>query len=1029
MTSDITNETRSRFRSTAEAVTHCVGPASFWMPVHLMESAWHEHAPFAFWLTEAIKPRTFVELGTHRGFSYLAFCQAVQRLALPTSCHAIDTWIGDDHAGFYGEEVFSTLSATNDTYYSACSHLIRGRFDDALPYFQDGSIDLLHIDGRHAHSDVLHDFETWRPKLSERAVVLFHDTNVRERGFGVWRLWEELAAEHPSFEFLHGCGLGILAPGRTIPEGLRALLGSDPNERVAIRNAYARLGAAVSRQHELDMANARAAGLEEARKATASATERDAAAEAAEAASVAEGDAAARTAAAESAAAAAAGAVLTERARLEAAVARAEQERDAALAELERAREYVTGAAAIIAERARLEAALAAAQTSQSAGTAERDAVLNSTIWRSTGPLRRAGEAMPAPLRRNARRLARAGYWLATGQFGRRMADWRAARAARPSTAISMLAAATQPSQQATYERWVRECDTLNDGDRAAIRAHIGRLAHRPLISVVMPAYETPERVLSEAIASVQAQLYPHWELCVADDGSPSSDVARVLTEAAAEDPRVKWILRQHNGHIAAATNSALGLASGEFVALMDHDDLLSERALYEVAVELEAHPDADILYSDEDQFDSAGRRFRPYFKPDWNIALMLGHNLVNHLAVYRRTLVERVGNMRLGYEGSQDYDLTLRAAAATEPARIRHIPAILYHWRQHASFSKEREAACVDSARRAIRDYLAGQGAPDAEIGPLPAIPMWTRVSWPLPDPAPKVSVIIPTRDKPDLLARCSAAVLQRTDYPDLELLIVDNDTHDAEALAVLARLAGDPRVRVLPYPGAFNYSAMNNAAARAATGEVLVLLNNDIDVIHRDWLREMVSLAVRPGIGAVGAKLLYGNNTIQHAGVVLGIGSFAGGPGVAGHYGQGLPADEVGCHGYLVMAREAAAVTGACLAVRKSAYQQVSGLDETNLSVGFNDVDFCLRLRDAGLRNLWTPFATLYHLESASRGSDLSPSKLERFTREVRHMRHRWGPVLDNDPFYSVNFSRADHTFRLAIPARREKPWRPLA
>ncbi len=1008
MTSSFSDTIRSASRSIPGVINPCFSGASFWTPTHLMSpSAWYEHAPFAFWLTEAIEPRTFVELGTHTGFSYLAFCQAVQRLGLPTSCYAIDTWTGDDHAGFYGEEVHAALSAINAIQYAAFSRLIRSLFDDARPYFRDGSIDLLHIDGRHAYEDVLHDFETWLPKLSDRAVVLFHDTNVRERGFGVWRLWEELAAEHPSFNFLHGHGLGVLAPGRSVPEGLRALFGADPEARSMICNAYARLGAMISKQHELDETNARAAADVEHAKAAAAA------------------EAAIAQAETTASAAAAVGAALAEQARLEAALARAAQERDAAIAETQRMQESMAAAAAMVAEKARLEAALTAIQNSQSAVVATRDAVLNSTIWRATQPLRRAGEAMPTPLRRSTRRLLRGSYWLATGQFGQRMAQWRAARSPLPAPVDPAPAAAAEPSPESVYDRWVRECDTLNDDDRAAIVTHIGRLAYRPLISVVMPAYETSEQVLRQAIASVRAQLYPHWELCVADDASPSGDVAKVLTEAA-RDPRIKWIRREQNGHIAAATNSALGLASGEFVALMDHDDLLSERALYEVAVELELHPDADILFSDEDQIDATGHRFRPYFKPDWNIELMLGHNMVSHLGVFRRSLIERIGGMRLGYDGSQDYDLTLRAAAVTKSTRIRHIPAILYHWRQHTSYSKAWEAACIDSARRAIRDFLAAQGLPDATVGPAPAIPTWTRVRWPMPDAAPKVSIIILTRDKPELLARCTEAMLLRTDYPDLELLIVDNDTSDKEALELLRKLADDPRVRVLAHPGPFNYSAKNNAAAKVASGEVLILLNNDIDVIQDDWLHELVSLSIRSDVGAVGAKLFYPDNTIQHGGVVLGTGGFSNGPGVAGHYGLGLPNSDVGYHGNLALTREVAAVTGACLAVRKSVFAQAGGLDETNLAISFNDVDFCLRLRDAGLRNIWTPFAELYHLESASRGNDTDPDKLERFTREVQYMRQRWGRVLDNDPFYNANFSRADHAFRLAIPLRRQKPWR---
>ncbi len=1045
-------DTNSDLHSPASAEIRCTSQASFWTPTHLLASAWHEHSPFAFWLTQAIQPRCFVELGTHNGFSYLSFCQAVRQLALHTTCYAIDTWIGDEHAGFYGEEVFSTLTTINDRNYRTFSHLIRGRFDDALPHFADGSIDLLHIDGRHNYEDVRHDFESWRPKLSRCAVVLFHDTNERERGFGVWRLWQELVAEHPSFEFRHGHGLGVLAPGQSIPDGLKSLFSSDPLQQVGIRGAYARLGSAVETQFELHVARAQSTGVDEELRTAAVAATEDAtaaraeattarsqatAAEAAATAARAEATAAkaaataARAEATEAArsAAAAASAALAEGARLEAAAAVAERQRDALTTELAGARDHL---AAAVAEQARLAAASDAAYARHAAALVERDAVLNSTIWRATRPVRRAGAALPVTVRRGTRRLLRAGHWALTGQFGRRMAEWRSARSSfitradQLGQAEDLPAVVAEAPTEAEYDRWIRLCDTLDEADRVEIGTHIARLALRPLISVVMPAYETPERLLHEAIASVRAQLYPNWELCVADDASPSDSVIAVLEKAAAEDARIKWMRRDKNGNIAAATNSALELATGEFVVLLDHDDLLSERALYEIAAELNLHPNTDVIYSDEDQLDDAGRRWNPYFKPDWNIELLLGHNVISHLGAYRRSLVEQVGGMRLGYEGSQDYDLALRIIAATDNDRIRHIPAVLYHWRQHtSSFSKAREAACIDAARRAIRDYLISQGADGAGVVPSPAIPTWTQVRWPLPDPAPSVSIIVPTRDKPELLARCTAAVLNRTHYPNFELIIADNDTSDPEARALLNILATDPRVRILPSPGPFNYAAINNAAAQVATGEVLLLLNNDIDVIHGDWLHEMVSLATRPGIGAVGAKLLYENNTIQHGGVVLGVGTFAGGPGVAGHFGLELPVEDIGYCGNLALTRECSAVTAACLAVCRSSYLEVGGLDETNLPVAFNDVDFCLRLRDAGLRNLWTPFAELYHLESVSRGDDLDPDKIERFTRAAHYMRNRWGPVLDSDPFYNLNFSRADHFFHLAFQPRREAPW----
>ncbi len=639
----------------------------------------------------------------------------------------------------------------------------------------------------------------------------------------------------------------------------------------------------------------------------------------------------------------------------------------------------------------------------------EREIILNSTLWRATKPVRMLARAVPPGMRRMLRRA----LGQAPGEAGSEILD-------------DLMDSWHSVSPRA-YAAWIRSCDTLTDDDRDAIKDHIVSMRQRPVISVIMPAYETPEALLREAIASVRRQLYPHWELCIADDGSPSPHVARIVEEFAAKDTRIKFVRCGVNGNISAATNAALALASGTFVALLDHDDVLAEHALYEVAAELEIHPDADLIYSDEDHIDAAGKRHSPYFKPDWNIDLMLGHNLVNHLCVFRRALIEKVGGMRLGFEGSQDYDLALRVIAETTPARIRHIPAVLYHWRVvDKSFSQSRHDTCVAAARRAIGDFLAASGVADrAEIMDAPRTPGWTRVKWKLPATPPRVTLIVPTRNRGDLLRRCVDGVLQRTDYSDLELLIMDNESDEPATLELLETLKKDARVRVIPFPGAFNYSAVNNAAVREATGEIVVLLNNDVDVIEGDWLRELVSQALRPDVGAVGARLLFPNDTVQHAGVVLGVGSFAGGPGVAGHFGLHSPASDIGYFGQTGLTREVSAATGACLALRTSVYESVGGLDEVNLPIAFNDVDLCLRIREQGLRIVFTPFAQLYHLESASRGSDIDGAKARRFNREASVMRARWGRQLDNDPFFNVNFSRYAGGFQLAVPARRIPPW----
>jgi glycosyltransferase involved in cell wall biosynthesis len=571
------------------------------------------------------------------------------------------------------------------------------------------------------------------------------------------------------------------------------------------------------------------------------------------------------------------------------------------------------------------------------------------------------------------------------------------------------------------YAAWVERYDTLREVDRRGIAAHIARFERTPLISVVMPVYAVAPDLLEAAIASVQGQLYPHWELCIADDASPGEAVWTTLQRLAASDPRIKAVRRPTNGNICAATNSALTLATGEFVALMDHDDLLSPRALYEVAALIQDHPDADLIYSDEDKIDAAGQRYEPHFKTGWNPELLLAQNMVSHLGVYRRALIEAGGGLREGFEGSQDYDLALRIAEATTPARIHHIPWPLYHWRQSGgpeTFSQAQMDRCAAAAQRAVAEHLARTGQPVSSVARMDDTPGWVTVRRAIPEPRPMVSVIVPTRDRADLLAACVEGVL-KSGYGPLELLVVDNGSVEPETLALFARLSGESRVRVLNAPGPFNFSALNNRAAAEARGEILLLLNNDISMPAPGWLEALVAQAVRPSVGAVGARLLYPDGRVQHAGVALGLG------GVAGHVGHFAPGETAGYFGHLKSARNVSAVTAACLALRKTVFDQVGGLDSENLAVAFNDIDLCLRIRAAGYDIIFEPACELIHHESASRGTDTEGPAHDRFRAEIAHMRARWGKTLDHDPYYGPIFSLRHSDYQLARPPRRAPPW----
>jgi GT2 family glycosyltransferase len=569
------------------------------------------------------------------------------------------------------------------------------------------------------------------------------------------------------------------------------------------------------------------------------------------------------------------------------------------------------------------------------------------------------------------------------------------------------------------YPAWITAYDELDDTDRAGIRRHLTELTSPPTISVVMAAYDGDPAHLRAALDSVRGQLYDAWELCVCDDASPGPEVAAIFADYAARDPRIRYVRRETNGGIAAATNDAIGLATGAWVAFLDHDDLLAPHALYLIALEALRHPDTDLLYSDEDKIGRDGRRFEPHFKAQLDVDLLLAQNYLSHLTVVRRELLTRLGGLRTGFDGAQDHDLVLRVVAASDPSRVRHLPYVLYHWRQHGgsgTFSDTRLQEATAASRRAVTEVLSD---PAVQVVPAPRYPLWNRVVWPLPDPAPPVTVIIPTRDRVALLRDCIDGLLQRTDYPALQVLVLDNDSSEPETLAYLRAVTTDPRVRVVAAPGPFNYSALNNQGVRDATTPLVLMLNNDIVVRDAGWLREMVSQVVRPGVGVVGARLLYADERVQHAGVVLGIG------GVAGHSHKYAAPDQPGAFGRLVLAHGVSAVTGACLLTHRDLFLDLGGLDEIDLAVAFNDVDFCLRVRAGGRRVVYTPYAELFHLESASRGLEESPQQIARFNRESEVMRERWSSWLRDDPAYNPNLSLVHEDFSLAAPPRVVRPW----
>jgi len=532
----------------------------------------------------------------------------------------------------------------------------------------------------------------------------------------------------------------------------------------------------------------------------------------------------------------------------------------------------------------------------------------------------------------------------------------------------------------------------------------------QPLFSVVMPCYQSPLWAIDRAVASVLAQDYSDWELCMCDDGSADPALSERLSYYSLADPRICTTTRQQNGGIAAATNAALELATGGYVVFLDHDDELAPTALRQIAAAIAEHPNADLVYSDEDKIDNDGNRQMVSFKPDWSPDLLMSNAYMCHVLVIRRPLLTELGGLRSEFDGAQDYDLMLRATEQT--SAIVHIPEVLYHWRAiegSAAFAPTAKPWAFEAGRRALADAVARRQI-DATVEQHPDVPGSYHVIR-RPRTNSLVSAIIPFRDEPALTAACYRSFIERPGYDNFELLLVDNDSALPETRALLEDLARDHRVRLVEAPGPFDWVAINNEAARKARGDLLLFLNNDVEARSTNWLAAMVAHAERPDVGAVGARLLYPNGTIQHSGVAVGVGWGAT------HVQHGLPADHPGYLSLTTVTRNFSAVTGACMMTRRSVFEELGGFDG-NLPIAFNDIDFCLRVRELGLLIVYTPLAELVHYESKSRGhsDDL---------HEAPFFRRRWRSLLlSGDPYYNRNLGRFDNNCRFPSPTE-EAQW----
>lgn len=571
------------------------------------------------------------------------------------------------------------------------------------------------------------------------------------------------------------------------------------------------------------------------------------------------------------------------------------------------------------------------------------------------------------------------------------------------------------------YAAWIEKYGRLTDGDRMSMRAAMKRPRAWPLFTVAVFAGDENGRRLAESVDSVFSQVYQHWQLLLFIDSSSLDGVAPPAC-GRSDDERVEHVCSIGEAHSPESMQNLLSRVKGDYVMLLKPGDLLPAHALFALASAAGEDERADIVYGDEDEIGAGGNPGKPWFKPDWNLDLFYSQNYLARSAVYRTSLVRAVGGFCTAWPQALDYDLALRCIRGTTPALIRHVPSVLCRRpdiRASIGFFDGEWGATNEAAVAALtRHFESASGvrvSSGAEHGTF-------RVRYPLPPSPPKATLIIPTRDGYRVLRRCIDSIRECTSYPDWEIIVVDNQSADPSTIAYLAELTRDPQIRVLHYDYPFNHSAINNFAVAHATGDIIGLINDDVEVISPDWLGEMISHAVRPEIGVVGAKLYYDDDRIQHAGVVLGLG------GIAGHGHKFFPREAGGYFSRLRAVQQVSAVTAACMVLRRAVYEQVGGMDEKHLAVTFNDVDLCLRIRELGFGILWTPYAELYHHESFSRGEDNTREKRKRFRREAAYMKKKWGEMLKHDPFYNPNLTLQREDFSLAPVPRRHAPDRPV-
>jgi len=848
------------------------------------ESAWIGHIPFGAWLVKQLKPRNFVELGTHYGHSYFAICQAIQEAGLNTECFAIDLWEGDEHARRYGNDVFQTVENYNSEHYQSFSTLLKMTFDDALSHFDEGSIDFLHIDGLHTYEAVKHDYETWLPKLAPGAVILFHDTSVKENNFGVYKLWDELIQKYPyHLNFSHSHGLGIIQINHVGKAKPLDWLSADDGVKKLINNYFSYVGQQEKARHEL--LRVQDIHVEQINGYL--------------------------------------------------------REIDALNSTVDRQKKEIIALSEVAHER-----------------YGRIMGLYGSRSWRLTRPLRLMG--------RIARRMKR----IFKGAVKSYMVG--------TSDPLAII------NDRISYQR----SEILNRFRIEPAKLEKEKFSGNIKFSVLVPVFKAPILVLEKCIESVINQAYQNWELIIVDDCSSSKKITSLLSKYQLCDQRIKVIELKKNIGISGTTNIALNKASGDFIALLDNDDLLTYDALACMHEAIIENSSAEIFYSDECKIDSEDFPVEIFCKPDWSPVLMHNCMYIGHLGIYKSDLAKKVGGFRSEFDFSQDYDFALRCSEIA--SGVVHVEKVLYGWRMLSTSAAAGGKPGARASNVAALQDAANRRGYDAEAIALPTANRIKKIDR---ESLGLVSIIIPS-DNEENIRNTIQSILLNSEYKSTEIIVVTNSR-------IIDKFSDDlvkEGVRFIKYDKPYNFSDKCNVGAAAATGKSLIFFNDDVRIISTDWIESILEYLAIDGVGIVGPKLLYENGTIQHAGMITGVRRLVG---TAFHCLD----DETSAHyNFAQSAREVSIICGACLAIKKSNFDLVGGFDAIDFPINHSDIDLCFKLRDVGLSCVYTPHAKLTHIGHLSLSEFDQINKKKEFKKDKADilLLKKWPEYISRDPFF---------------------------